>query len=109
MLALLREISFRHWIRSPLRSLLIVLGIALGVALYVATGAASKSMSAAFAELVARASGRADLTIQSDSNTLTSDLVADVADVPGVSHAAATLELTTQALDYGESDRKSVV
>jgi putative ABC transport system permease protein len=103
MLALLREISLRHWIRSPLRSLLVVLGIALGVALYVATGAASRSMSAAFAELVARASGRADLTIQSDSGTITSELVGDVADVPGVAHAAATLEITTRAPDYNES------
>jgi hypothetical protein len=37
MLALLREISLRHWLRSPVRSLLVVLGIALSVALYVAT------------------------------------------------------------------------
>ena len=37
MIALFREISFRHWVRSPLRSLLVVLGIALCVALYIAT------------------------------------------------------------------------
>ena len=41
MIALLQEISFRHWQRSKLRSLLVVLGIALGVGLYVATEAAN--------------------------------------------------------------------
>lgn len=103
MLALLREISLRHWLRSPVRSLLVVLGIALSVALYVATETTSNSMLQAFGEIVARVSGRADLTVQSAGSGVPADLVADIADVPGVAHAAATLEITTQAPDFGET------
>jgi hypothetical protein len=56
MFALFREISFRHWVRSPLRSSLVVLGIALCVALYIATETATGSMFASFGELVTRVS-----------------------------------------------------
>jgi putative ABC transport system permease protein len=103
MLALLREISLRHWARSPLRSLLIVMGIALGVALYVATEATAASIMGSFAEIVARVSGRADLTIQGTGGSVPGELVADVSEIPGVAHAAASLEVTTQAPDYRES------
>lgn len=103
MLALLQEISLRHWSRAPLRSLLIILGISLGVALYVSTEAASRAMIAAFNELVARVSARADLTIEGAGSGVSSDMLGDVTEVPGVAHAAASLELTSQAPDYGES------
>jgi putative ABC transport system permease protein len=103
MLALLREISLRHWARSPLRSLLIVFGIALGVALYVATETTSASMLAAFSEIVARVAGRADLTIQGGGVGVPGDLVASVSEAPGVAHAASSLEVTTQAPDFNES------
>jgi putative ABC transport system permease protein len=103
VLALLREISLRHWARSPLRSLLVVVGIALGVALYVATEAAAASMIAAFDELVARVSGRADLTVEAPGLGVPSELLATVADTPGVEHAAVSLEVTAQATEYQES------
>lgn len=86
-----------------MRSLLVVIGIALGVALYVATEAATASMSTAFSEFVTRVSGRADLTIQGQGPGVPNELVADVAEVPGVEHAAANLELTVQAPDFKES------
>ncbi len=103
MFALLNEISLRHWVRTPLRSLLIIVGISLGVALYVSTEAAARSMFGAFNELVARVSARADLTVEDDGAGVSSDMLGDVAEVQGVEHAAATLELTTQAPAYGES------
>lgn len=103
MLALLREISARHWARAPFRSLLVVLGIALGVGLYVATETATESMFTAFGELVARVSGRADLTIQASGAGVPNELVSDVAEVPGVAHAGSTLEITAQAPEYRES------
>ena len=103
MLALLNEISFRHWLRSPLRSLLIILGVALGVALYVSTEVASRNMLDAFNELVARVAARANLIVVNTGGGISSELVEEVAEVPGVAHAAASLELTTQALAYKES------
>jgi putative ABC transport system permease protein len=103
MFALLGEISFRHWVRAPLRSLLIIVGISLGVALYVSTEAAARAMFSAFNELVTRVSARADLTIQDAGAGVSSEMLGDVSEVEGVDHAAATLELTTQAIEYGES------
>src|SRR6266496_356574 len=99
MLALIREISVRHLLRSPLRSLLQVFGIALGVALYVATDATTDSMFAAFQEMVARVAGRADLTVGSTGAGIPGERLADVAQVPGVAHAAASVEITAQAPD----------
>ena len=103
MLALLREISFRHWMRSRLRSLLIVLGIALGVGLNVATSAAIDSLQGAFDDLIERIAGRADLCVQGTGLGVPSELLAKIAALPGVAHAASSLEVTARAPDYGES------
>lgn len=80
-----------------------VLGIALGVALHVATESASESMFSAFGEFVERVAGRADLTVESTSVGVPTELVGEVMEVPGVAHAAATMELTVQAPELGES------
>ncbi|HEX2679602.1 MAG TPA: FtsX-like permease family protein, partial [Polyangiales bacterium] len=103
MLALLQEISVRHFLRTPLRSLLVVVGITLGIALYVATEAAAASMLAAFGEFVGRVSGRADLTIEGEGLGVPGELLATVADTPGVEHAASSLEVTAQATELHES------
>lgn len=103
MITLLREISFRHWQRSKLRSLLVVLGIALGVALYVATAAANDSLLATYADLVERIAGRAQLSVQGSSLGVPVDLVTQVAEVPGVAHAAAACDISAQAPDFNES------
>lgn len=103
MLALFTEISLRHFLRTPLRSLLVVVGITLGIALYVATEAAAGSMLAAFGEFVSRVSGRADLTVMGDGLGVPGDLLATVAETPGVEHAAVSLEVTAQATELGES------
>jgi len=101
--ALLREISFRHWARSRLRSLLIVLGIALGVGLYVATEAATDSLLGAFSDLVERISGRADLCVEGAGLGVPTGLVSQIAELPGVEHTASVMEITAQAPDYGET------
>lgn len=103
VLSLLRRVSLRYVLGSRLRSALVVAGIALGVALHVATEVAGRSMMAAFGELVARVSGRSDLTIGGAGENVPGELAADVAETPGVAHAAASLEVTAQAVDLGES------
>jgi putative ABC transport system permease protein len=103
MFSLLREISLRHWAKSPFRSALVAFGIALGVALYLATETASSSMFAAFEDFVARVSGRADLTIEAPGLGVPAERVADVSEVPGVEAAAPTIEMPVQAVDFGES------
>jgi putative ABC transport system permease protein len=103
VLTLLQEISFRHWMRARLRSLLIVLGIALGVGLYVATEAASDSLQAAFEDLVERIAGRADLCVEGGGLGVPADYVGRIAGIPGVAHAASSLETTARAPDLNES------
>src|SRR5262245_36690892 len=103
MFALLQEISFRHWMRSRLRSLLVVLGIALGVGLYVATEAATDSLLGAFDDMVERIAGRAQLSIQAAGLGVPIEFVSQVAELPGVAHTAAVMEVNAQAVDLGES------
>ena len=103
MLYLIREISVRHHLRAPLRSLLVVCGIALGVALYVAMGATTDAMFTAFKEMAQRVGGRADLTIRGAGAGIPGERLADVAAVPGVSHAAASVETVVQAPDLRET------
>jgi putative ABC transport system permease protein len=96
MLTLLRRLSVRHLSGAPLRSALVVLGIALGVAVVVATRATSASMVASFDELVERTSARADRIVVGGQAGVPSELVAEIAAVHGVAHAAAALEVTTR-------------
>ena len=99
MLALIKEISLRHLVSSPVRSFLVVLGIARGVAVLIATQATSRSMLKSFDELVERVSGRADLMLAGNESGIDSALVAKVAQIKGVAHAASALEITTRFAD----------
>jgi putative ABC transport system permease protein len=99
MLALIKEISLRHLVSAPVRSFLVVLGIALGVAVLIATQATSRSMLKSFDELVDRVAGRADLMLAGNESGIESSLVAEVARIEGVEHAAAALEVTTRFAD----------
>ena len=103
MWVLIRELSLRHLVGAPFRSFLVVVGIALGVAVFVAARATSAGMLASFGELVERVAGRADLMVVGDQSGVDGQLVADVAAVPGVSHAAAALEVTTHFADDQQS------
>jgi putative ABC transport system permease protein len=89
--------------RSRLRTLLVVLGIALGVGLYVATEAASDSMTSSFAALVTRISGHADLSVQATGLGVPAELLAQLSELPGIEHSAASIEVSTQAVDLDES------
>ncbi len=102
MWALVRRLSVRHILGAPVRSGLVVLGIALGVAVVVASRATSDSMLVTFDELVERVAGRADLIVAGNQSGVPASLVADVAGVDGVAHAAAALEITTSFVEGGD-------
>jgi putative ABC transport system permease protein len=96
VLVLLRWVSLRRLIRSPLRSLLVLFGIALGVSTVVATLATTRSVRAAFGEMTERVSGRADLVITNGDVGLPLELVEQVDDVPEVAHVAGTIEIISR-------------
>jgi putative ABC transport system permease protein len=99
MWTLLREISFRHLRFSPLRTSLVVIGIALGVCMLCAVLATNNSLVAAFEDMVDRVAGKADLTVAGSDTGIPSSLTGDIADVEGVEHAAAMLEVNTRSAD----------
>jgi len=102
MLALLRQLSLRHLLRAPLRAALVMLGIALGVAMFVATHAANRSIVAAFDEMIARVAGRADLVVVGRGAGIPGTLTSEIAEIEGVAHAAATVEIPLREAKSGE-------
>ena len=64
--ALVRFVSLRHIVSSPVRSLLTLMGVALGVAMLVGMTASNTAVLDAFNEMVDRASGKADLEVSGD-------------------------------------------
>jgi putative ABC transport system permease protein len=96
MVELLRLVSLRHVIGSPLRSLLVLFGIALGVATMVATIAVNRSILGAFREMVDRVSGKADLIVSNAKLGVPGDLVEAIRSVDGVAHVAGMMEVTTR-------------
>src|SRR3954463_12023866 len=99
MWTLLREVSLRHLRHSPLRTSLVVFGIALGVAMLCAVLAVNNSLTMAFEDMVDRVAGKADLTVAGSDAGIQTSLTGEIADVPGVEHAAAMLEVVTRAPD----------
>jgi putative ABC transport system permease protein len=100
-LALLKRLSLPHLWKAPLRSGLVVLGIALGVAMVIASRATSDALVRTFDDLVQRVAERADVVLIGSESGVPSALAADAAAVPGVAHAAPTLEITTSFVDDG--------
>ncbi len=99
MWSLLREISFRHLRRSPLRTGLVIFGIALGVSMLSAVLSTNASLLAAFQDMVRRVAGKADLTVAGGASGIPNSLTAEIAAVDGVAHAAAMVEVTTRTTD----------
>jgi putative ABC transport system permease protein len=99
MWTLLREVSFRHLRHSPLRTLLVVFGIALGVCMLSAVLATNRSLIAAFEDMVDRVAGKADLTVAGSDSGIPSALTGEIAELEGVAHAAAMLEVVTRTAD----------
>ena len=96
MWSLRREISFRHLRQSPLRTSLVIFGIALGVSMLSAVLAANDSLLHAFEDMVDRVAGKADLTVAAGTAGIPSELTGELAEMPGVAHAAAMVEVVTR-------------
>jgi putative ABC transport system permease protein len=84
---------------SPLRTALVVFGIALGVCMLSGVLATNDSLLAAFEDMVDRVAGKADLTVAGSDSGIPSTLTGEIAEVDGVAHAAAMLEVTTRSAD----------
>jgi putative ABC transport system permease protein len=95
-LPLLRFVSLRHAVSSPIRSLLTLLGVALGVAMLVGMGASNDAIVDAFSDMAGRASGNVDLEVTGDEAGVDQELVdALTAKKDLVAHVAARIEQTS--------------
>src|ERR1700712_3119415 len=101
MWTLLREVSLRHLRHAPLRTALVVFGIALGVCMLSAMLATNQTLGEAFEDMVERVAGKADLTVGGSEAGIESSLTGEVADIEGVEHAAAMLEVVTRSARPG--------
>lgn len=101
MWTLLREVSLRHLRHSPLRTALVVFGIALGVCMLSAMLATNQTLVEAFEDMVQRVAGKADLTVGGSEAGIPSSMTGEVADLEGVEHAAAMLEVVTRTAKPG--------
>ncbi|HEY8209201.1 MAG TPA: FtsX-like permease family protein [Myxococcaceae bacterium] len=88
---LVRLISIRHLLLSPLRSALTVGGVAVGVATLVAVTVINRSVMQAFRSTVDTVSGRADLTVAGSEAGFDEAVLEQVKKVTGVTHASAAL------------------
>ncbi len=94
--ALVRFVSVRHVVSSPVRSLLTLLGVALGVAMVVGMTASNDSVLRAFDEMSDRTGGKADLEVTGDESGVDQALIDEVSvrrDL--VAHAAGRIEQTS--------------
>jgi len=101
---LIRLVSLRHLVRSPLRSVLTVLGVAVGVATLVGVVSINRSVLDAFRSTVETIAGKSDLIVSGTVAGFDEELVERARAVPGVSHATPGLaEFAPVAGSPGES------
>jgi putative ABC transport system permease protein len=90
---LLRLVSLRHLVGSPLRTALTVLGVAVGVATMVGISSINHTVLEAFRSTVDTIAGKADLTVATGTAGFDDALVERVRAVPGVLHASGGLTI----------------
>ena len=93
MWPLLRLVSIRHVLGSPLRSLLTLVGVSVGVATLVGITSINRSVMDAFRSTIDTVAGKADLTVAAETTGFPEELLETVRAVPGVQHAAGGLSL----------------
>lgn len=104
MLALLRFVSLRHLVESPLRTALTVMGVAVGVATLVGISSINRSVTEAFRSTIDTVAGKADVSIAASTTGFPEELLEQVRAVKGVQHAAGTLTVVAPVKDSpGES------
>ncbi len=104
MLALLKLISLRHLLGSPLRTGLTVMGVAVGVSTLVGISSINRSVMAAFRSTIDTVAGKADVSVAATAAGFPEALLEQVRATPGVQHAAGTLTVVAPVKDApGES------
>lgn len=99
MLRLLRLTSWRHMVRTPLRSILTVLGVSIGVATLVGITSINSAVMKAFRSTIDTVAGKADLSIAAGHSGFDESVLETVKKTPGVLHASGTLNLVLPVKD----------
>jgi putative ABC transport system permease protein len=92
MLRLLQTITWRHWRRHRLRTLLTFLGIAFGVAVIIAIAVVNRSLTTSFQSAIDQIAGKAVLQVSNGESGVTEALLPKIRDTAGVQDAAPAVE-----------------
>jgi putative ABC transport system permease protein len=103
MLALLKLVSLRHLVGSPLRTLITIAGVAIGVATLVGIAAINRSVMEAFRSTIDTVAGKAELTVAAESTGMPEELLETVRAVPGVAHASGSITIVAPVNDSHEN------
>lgn len=99
MWSLLRLVSLRHVVGSPLRALLTLVGVAVGVATLVGIAAINRSVMEAFRSTIDTVAGKADLTVAAETSGFPEELLETVRSVQGVLHASGGISVVAPVKD----------
>ena len=104
MFSLLRLISIRHFLLSPLRTVLTIAGVAVGVATLVGIASINHTVMDAFRSTIDTIAGKADLSVSGASVGFAEEKLEQLRAVPGVAHASGGLTIIAPVKDApGES------
>ncbi len=92
MIGLLRFLSFRHFGRHRLRTVLTFAGIVLGVAVITAISMVNRTLIQSFQRTIDLIAGKAVLQVTNGESGVKESLLPAVRDAPGVQDVAATVE-----------------
>lgn len=99
MWSLLKMVSFRHVLGSPLRTSLTIMGVAIGVATLVGITAINRSVMEAFRSTIDTIAGKADLTAAAEETGMPEALLDQVRAVAGVAHASGSVSVVAPVKD----------
>lgn len=104
MLRLLRYVSLRHLMATPLRTALTVAGIAVGVAVTVAIAAVNRSIMESFRSTIDTVAGKAELVVTGGAAGFPEEILDQVRAVDGVKAASGSVaQVVRTPINGGDS------
>ena len=110
LIAIVRLMNVRHFLRRRLRTGLTVTGVAAGVALVFSIAIINSTLLSSFRHSLRELAGRAEIEVASaDQAGIPEEWAGDIAELDGVEHAVPVIRTTTRVSGAGGSERVLLV
>lgn len=110
LIAIVRLMNVRHFVRRRLRTGLTVMGVAAGVALVFSITVINSTLLSSFRHSLRELAGNAEIEVAApDQSGIPYDLVAQISELDGVEHAVPVIRATTRVTGDGASERVLLV